>query len=162
TRSTSGTLPPRALRSVAALLTLTLRRIIGGPAGAYSTGGDGGDAPGPIRFDARARRLLAVDVMHRLVLLLALALPQVAGAVTAVFDPAGSSFYDLPFPHELRRDADGTVSLAGFPNPSGSALVASYLASMDQTEGFGRNSGVFFKLDGAIDPTSLPADAEAS
>jgi hypothetical protein len=27
TRSTSGTLPPRALRSVAALLTLTLRRI---------------------------------------------------------------------------------------------------------------------------------------
>jgi hypothetical protein len=100
--------------------------------------------------------------VHRLGLLLALALPQVAGAVTAVFDPAGPSFYDLPFPHELRRDADGTVSLAGFPNPSGSALVASYLASMDETEGFGRSSGVFFKLDGAIDPASLPADAEAS
>lgn len=91
-----------------------------------------------------------------------LALPCVAGAVSAVFDPAGSSFYDLPFPHELRRDADGTVALAGFPNPSGSALVAQYIASMEETEGFGLNSGVFFKLDGQLDVASLPANPEAS
>jgi predicted esterase len=97
----------------------------------------------------------------RSVLALALALPRLAGAVQPVFDPAGPSFYDLPFPHELRRDADGTVSIATFPFPA-SPLIDQYRAAIEQANGFGLASAVFFKLDGPIDPTSLPADPEAS
>lgn len=83
-----------------------------------------------------------------------------AFAVAPIFNPDGG-FYDMPFPHELRRDADGTVSLAGFPyvaNP----LVTSYINSLEEVPGFGLNSGVFLKFDGAIDPTTLPADPDAS
>src|SRR5262245_30699666 len=90
-----------------------------------------------------------------------LLLPSLAGAVQPVFDPAGSSFYDLPFPHELRRDADGTVSIGGFPFPS-NPLIDQYRDVIEQSSGFGIASGVFFKLDGAIDPSSLPVDADAS
>jgi hypothetical protein len=84
------------------------------------------------------------------VLALALAAPRLAGAVQPVFDPAGPSFYDLPFPHELRRDADGTVSIATFPFPA-NPLIDQYRAAIEQTHGFGLASGVFFKLDGPID-----------
>jgi hypothetical protein len=87
--------------------------------------------------------------------------PCAAGAVTPVFDPAGAGFYDLPFPLELRRDADGTVSIAGFPFPS-NPLVDQYRDAIETTPGFGIASGVFFHFDGPIDPASLPADPEAS
>src|SRR5690554_37599 len=96
-----------------------------------------------------------------LVLALALAAPSVVLAVSPVFDPAGPSFYDLPFPHELRRDADGTVSIAGFPFPA-NPLVDQYRAAIEEASGFAIAGGVFFKLDGALDPATLPADPEAS
>ena len=84
-----------------------------------------------------------------------------AGAVQAVFDPAGASFYDVPFPYELRRDPDRTISIAGFPfqaNP----LIDQYRAAIEQSPGFGIASGVFLKFDGDLDPTSLPTSPEAS
>ena len=43
-----------------------------------------------------------------------------AHAVQPVFEAVRVHFFDFPFPYELRRDADGTVSLAGFPFPSAS------------------------------------------
>src|SRR3954447_11150003 len=92
--------------------------------------------------------------------LVLVALP--AAAVEQVFDPAGPSFYDQPFPMELRRDPDRTVKLAGFPFPPGNALIQSYRVSLERTKGFGLNSGVFFKFDAAIDPISLPADPAVS
>jgi hypothetical protein len=100
---------------------------------------------------------------HRLWLCLVVALlaaPEARG-VEPVFDPTGSSFYDIPFPHELRRDPDGTVSIASFPFPS-TPLIDQYRDAIEQAPGFGLASGVFFKLDGALDPASLPADPDAS
>jgi hypothetical protein len=83
-----------------------------------------------------------------------------AFAVAPVFDPTGG-FYDMPFPHELRRDPDGTVALSGFPYiPNG--IVTAYINSLDEVPGFGLNSGVFLKFDGAVDPASLPADPDLS
>ena len=100
----------------------------------------------------RIPRLLA------LVLFLTSALlPGRADAVQAVFDPDGASFYDMPFPFELRRDPDGSVSLAGFPFPPGNALIESYQVALERTRGFGIHSGVFFKFDGDLDASSLPA-----
>jgi predicted esterase len=87
--------------------------------------------------------------------------PPFVWSVQPVFDPTGPSFYDLPFPHELRRDADGTVSIAAFPFPA-NPLVDQYRDAIEETPGFGIASAVFIKLDGAIDPASLPADPAAS
>ena len=42
------------------------------------------------------------------------------------------------------------------------ALAQSYASSLEETEGFGVNSGVFVKFDGAIDTASLPPTADAS
>jgi predicted esterase len=84
-----------------------------------------------------------------------------ARAVAPVFDATSGDFFDLPFPHELRRDPDGTVSIAGFPFPANS-LVDQYRDAIETTQGFGIASGVFFRFDGPIDPSSLPADPEAS
>jgi len=82
-------------------------------------------------------------------------------AVQPVFDPTGSSFYDMPWPFDLRRDLDGTVDLSTFPFGA-SALVQNFATALEEVPGFGLNSGVFVKLDGDIDPASLPADAAAS
>src|SRR5262245_60357925 len=90
-----------------------------------------------------------------------LLLPSLAGGVQPVFDPSGSSFYDLPFPHELRRDADATVSIATFPFPA-NRLVDQYRAAIEQANGFGIASGVFFKLDADVVTSSLPPRPEAS
>ena len=84
-----------------------------------------------------------------------------ARAVTPVFDATGGGFYDLPFPNELRRDPDGTVSIGGFPFPA-NPLVDQYRDAIETSAGFGIASGVFFQFDGPIDPASLPADPEAS
>ena len=104
-------------------------------------------------------RPLASAVLVAAMLIATAASP--ARAVAPVFDPDGGGFYDLPFPHELRRDADGTVSIAGFPFPA-SPLVDQYRDAIETTAGFGIASGVFFHFDGAIDPASLPGDPEAS
>lgn len=97
-----------------------------------------------------------------LLALLLLLVGTPAPAVEQVFDPAGTSFYDVPFPMELRRDPDGSVSLAGFPFPPGNALVEGYRVALERTRGFGLASGVFLKFDGAIDAATLPADPAAS
>jgi predicted esterase len=96
-----------------------------------------------------------------LAVVLLAAAPPGASAVTPVVDASSGAFFDVPFPHELRRDADGTVSIAGFPFPA-NPLVEQYRGAIETTAGFGIASGVFFRFDGAIDPASLPADPEAS
>lgn len=102
-------------------------------------------------------------LLRRSLLILLLVLVAVpATAVEQVFEPAGPSFYDMPFPMELRRDADGSVSLAGFPFPPGNALIERYRVALEGTRGFGIDSGVFLKFDGPIDPATLPADPAAS
>ena len=72
-----------------------------------------------------------------------------------------SGFYALPFPNDLRRDTDGTISLKGHQRST--ALIEEYLQVIDDTvEGFGSSSPVFFRFAGPIDPGSLPASPEAS
>lgn len=84
--------------------------------------------------------------------------------VIALFElPRGgatSEFYALPFPNDLRRDADGTIQLAGHARPN--ALLGDYLDVFETLDGFGVSSAAFFRFSAPINPASLPATPEAS
>ncbi len=71
------------------------------------------------------------------------------------------SFYDIPYPNDVRTDADGTVSLTG--HPSTGSIVSDYLAVIDQRQvGFGANSAIFQRFDGLLTEASLPQTPEES
>ncbi|MDQ3364664.1 MAG: hypothetical protein M3680_04470 [Myxococcota bacterium] len=76
---------------------------------------------------------------------------------TALFALPGETaddFYSLPFPSDLRRDADGTIDLSLFP--TNSLIADSYRAAADTLDGFGLNAAVFARFDGPLEPASLP------
>jgi len=99
--------------------------------------------------------------------------PAVAGlalALAACGDPAISvfvgrgpastpaTFYDLPFPNDVRRLGNGHLDLTGFPSQS--SLLDDYIAAIgDSADGFGLNSGIYLRFDGELDPDSLPDPA---
>ncbi len=73
------------------------------------------------------------------------------------------AFFDLPFPSDLRLNAEGGVDLTGFPNPRGNTFVARYLEAFPRRmRGFGTNGATYFRFSRSVDPSSLPASAEAS
>ena len=80
---------------------------------------------------------------------------------TAVFNPDGRDFFDTPWPSDARRDEDGTLSVAEFPQPSDAVLLEEYLARIDQLTGFGNNSPIYVRLTGPVDPLAMPT-AESS
>ncbi|MFH2005227.1 MAG: hypothetical protein ABI333_01445 [bacterium] len=72
-----------------------------------------------------------------------------------------AEFFTLPWPNDIRRDPDGTINLAGFP--SNTALVSSYVSLFDEkVTGWGTNAGIFFRFSAALDPSTLPRNAEES
>jgi hypothetical protein len=75
----------------------------------------------------------------------------------ALFSKTGDDFYALPFPNDLRREADGTIDLSEFP--TNAPLVDTYRMAADQLDGFGMNSPVFARFSDALDPTTLPTPA---
>jgi predicted esterase len=96
------------------------------------------------------------------------------GAFTA------DTFYDFPYPHNARLDADGTPALKAFPAPkrketcsipsSGDPLVGNLLKNIDpdeyvsdivkvtdeQTKGFSINPTIAFRFTRGLDPKTLP------
>lgn len=76
---------------------------------------------------------------------------------TALFDANGSDFYSLPYPNDLRRHADGSLDLSAFP--TNSDIVDTYRTVAEQLDGFGMNSTMFARFDGAVDQASLPDPA---
>lgn len=80
---------------------------------------------------------------------------------TAVTTPnATDDFYALPFPNLLRVRADGTVDLTRYARVGGQ--IDDYIAAVDRSPARFQNAGIFFRLDGPLDPATLPADAAAS
>ena len=81
---------------------------------------------------------------------------------TPLYDPGGEGFFDTPWPTDDRRDDDGTISLAGFPNPFGVSLVTTYLSRAEQLKGFGTASPIYVRMDGPVDPVSMPTPIEST
>lgn len=84
--------------------------------------------------------------------------PDGTGPMPA-YDPDGA-FFDAPFPDDARRDDDGTVSFAGFPNP-GVTLVGNYLDHAEALEGFATNAPIYLVFDGQLDRDVLPDPGES-
>ncbi|MDB4967232.1 MAG: hypothetical protein JWN44_2921 [Myxococcales bacterium] len=80
---------------------------------------------------------------------------------TAITTPnAVDDFYALPFPNLLRVRADGTVDLTRYARVGGQ--IDDYIAAVDKSPARFQNAGIFFRLDGPLDPDTLPANAAAS
>ncbi len=73
----------------------------------------------------------------------------------------GEAFFDRPWPSDLRRAAGGGPDLAGFPKRDRFELVERYAAYAESLEGFGNNSPIYVRFQGAVDTSSLP-DAAGS
>lgn len=67
------------------------------------------------------------------------------------------TFYDLPFPNDLRRRDDGTLDLAAFP--SNALLLDQVRAAAEHYDGFSTNAAIYVKFDGQLDPATLPDPA---
>src|SRR5262245_36408644 len=71
---------------------------------------------------------------------------------------AGDAFFDQPWPSDLRREADGSVRFAGFPNPRERPILDVYVESMAGVlDGFSRVAAGYLRFSGPLDHSSLPA-----
>ncbi len=71
-------------------------------------------------------------------------------------EPVPGTFFDLPWPNDVRRAADGTPDLDGFPNPRRNPFVRRYLDAMNERlDGFGTNGAVYFRFSRSMDEASL-------
>lgn len=68
-------------------------------------------------------------------------------------------FYDAPWPSDRLRDADGTIALANFPDPSTVDLVETYLSRAEALDGFGTSSPMYVPFHGPVPVERLPSPA---
>jgi hypothetical protein len=93
------------------------------------------------------------------------AAPDVAtadGHVHVRFEPGEGSVLSLgstPWPDDLYLDRTGHISVTGTVEAGITAAQARMLSDLD---GFGVSTPVYFYLDGAIDPSTLPKDEASS
>ncbi|MBN2360456.1 MAG: hypothetical protein JXR83_13460 [Deltaproteobacteria bacterium] len=71
-------------------------------------------------------------------------------APTLVFSTElGAGFFDLPFPLDARRRANGAPDLRRFPNPRGAGFVKRALdACAERSQGFSPATAIYFRFDG--------------
>jgi dienelactone hydrolase len=92
----------------------------------------------------------------------------VTGSVHVVFDPGTGTaidFANVPFPDDLYRQ-NGMVNIGTFPAertqvagelpPSPPEMISTMRDAFHDLDGFGVSSGAFFRVDGDIDPSTLP------
>ncbi|MFO0548446.1 MAG: hypothetical protein U0271_08675 [Polyangiaceae bacterium] len=83
--------------------------------------------------------------------------PPPATGTTAVFDLSAdttdpAAFYDVPYPSDLRLDAEGHPDLSGFPNPQSVSTVTGLAAAAHQANGFSSLSVAFLRFSAALAP----------
>lgn len=76
---------------------------------------------------------------------------------TVVFDLDGNitepkTFWDHPFPSDLRLEDDGTPDLMGFPNPRDIPIIDDLLATADSRPGWPMMPVAFFRFDAELSP----------
>ena len=75
----------------------------------------------------------------------------------------GEHFFDMPWPCDLRREADGSVRLDGYINPRESPLIKKYQGQLrGKLDGFSPVAAGWLSFTAEIGTTTLPSDALAS
>lgn len=73
--------------------------------------------------------------------------PDVATVAFDLASPlAGATFWDLPFPSDLRLDAEGRPDVSGFPNPRGVQIVTDLGSLAAQRTGFSLMPIAYFRF----------------
>ncbi|MFO0726662.1 MAG: hypothetical protein U1E65_22940 [Myxococcota bacterium] len=74
-------------------------------------------------------------------------------------DPMNEEFFRHPFPSDVRRTADGHISMAGFPSPGevlGVDFTKLYISAAEQdVDGFGLTAPIFVRFSDHLDPATL-------
>ncbi len=72
-------------------------------------------------------------------------------------DGAEGAFFDLPWPTNLRKTADGDIDVRDFPNPRHAVTVSDYIDAIStHLTGWGLNGAAYFRFSTSVDPSSLP------
>ncbi len=72
-------------------------------------------------------------------------------------------FYALPWPNALHFGPNGIVDLTMYPRPQEGGAIKDYIDTFGASHsGAGPSSGIYFRFDGMIDPSTLPSDPNAS
>ncbi len=75
------------------------------------------------------------------------------------------SYYDVPFPSDLRLTPQGRPDVSGFPNPLGKQIVSGLKQIAGERPGFSTVPVAFFRFNGAIQTRAedqlIPADASS-
>jgi len=67
------------------------------------------------------------------------------------------TFFDHPWPSDLRKESDGSVRFVGYPNPRKKPILIGYIDAMKGVlEGFSPAASGFVRFTTAIDEASLP------
>lgn len=91
--------------------------------------------------------------------------PPAASAVAHFALPASGAldWGAVPFPSDLHRDATGTIRIGALPTThSETPLLAAMRDEVQRRSGFCATCNVYFPIDGALDPSSLPTTADAA
>src|SRR5579883_1219461 len=96
--------------------------------------------------------------------------PQGTGPTASLFVVPASldqlvddHWYDLPWPNDLRRDPDGTIRVAGFYNPRLIPLLDQYIGdAKGLLKGFSPVASGYMRFTGDLDPSTLPANPQAT
>lgn len=76
---------------------------------------------------------------------------------------AGPTFFDHPFPSDVRRASDGSARFDGYPNPFEVRLLGEYVQSTKGLlDGFSPVSAIYLRFTAPIDTSTLPADPPAT
>ena len=78
-----------------------------------------------------------------------------------VYDPQSYAFFDSPWPADARRDRDGTVDMASFPNPTSVVMLDKYKDLAGTLDGFGTNGPVYFRFEQPLETWDLPSPEES-
>ncbi len=76
---------------------------------------------------------------------------------------ADDTWFDHPWPSDMRLDPDGSEHLEGWRNPRSVLLLSQYIQAMKGVlHGFSPAAAGYVRFDGDIDPATLPADPAAA
>lgn len=82
---------------------------------------------------------------------------------TTLDDLKDVTYYDVPWPNDIRRDADGSIHIAGMYDPLQNTILETYeQVATGLLKGFSPTADGYFRFTDPIDTTTLPTDPKGT